>query len=675
MKKTLLIVLAINITLVYYALVFLYYPLYRSTSNFCQSEVLNRQPEQGYEKDCQCRQGFFKLIAGTCSECRCNPIGSFNRSCQSSSGSCYCKEGYHGRFCDECDFDHYEASSLNGKFCKKCGCDLNLSEYDSINSRYRSKLEHCMRKELNSSSLCIDSFGRDTRVCHYHTGDCVCKPNVTGHRCTTCVTGYRISINAQSNEKTCKRCSDCVIDLLNRLDETKSNINYVSDKLDADELSAEAYKKLNVLDMNFDELLSSFSQLNESINNKMNLLGNDDLYIIETKAKEILSRYRTKCRYKTLQNGIYDLEKSMVTFEFDIKSKIDDELSDVTALKLLTQLSSREEVLNEDFKSNSKKIDTIKRNHDLIVDLIDDSRSDWDLVKSGYMIASMLVRIDKSNNSTKQDVFDVLRDTMTTRIFEFSDILDLQSQIKDIDLSTKIIQILNSTQPKVSEILYDAEKRINILHEHIIEAEGHLIKASNFMNEYHINSTQIKLKIDEIDLRVSRGSERLFPINENIDVLLGEKELKIIPFEYKTLVAFGSTMSDSIEKLTMIQRVIEYMNNFFKQQVQNDHKYSSIQETESLIIKLCQKVYQGVEEGINMLTRQRFAWERLDYLATRNSRNQNDINQIEKKLVKLEISKELESASLVTMDLKNDVEKLKQLKKSFSDSKKELDGT
>lgn len=56
----------------------------------CKSHVIGTNCDK-------CETGFFSILSGEgCQSCNCDPIGSFNQSCDVYSGQCYCRSGVTG---------------------------------------------------------------------------------------------------------------------------------------------------------------------------------------------------------------------------------------------------------------------------------------------------------------------------------------------------------------------------------------------------------------------------------------------------------------------------------------------------------------------------------------------------------------------------------------------------
>ncbi|CAB3365946.1 Hypothetical predicted protein [Cloeon dipterum] len=103
--------------------------------------------------------------AGCPSTCNCNKLGSYSEDqCDEDSGQCDCRPGVGGEKCDRCEAGYWGLLKLSEGYL---GCI------------------HCQCSPLGSV--------RDD--CEQMTGRCVCRPGVTGQRCTDCAPGLVLGIN------------------------------------------------------------------------------------------------------------------------------------------------------------------------------------------------------------------------------------------------------------------------------------------------------------------------------------------------------------------------------------------------------------------------------------------------------------------------------------------------
>ncbi|XP_041824167.1 laminin subunit alpha-1 [Melanotaenia boesemani] len=123
----------------------------------------------------QCETGHwgYNPITG-CKPCSCSETGSSSTECDLVNGQCLCRDGFSGRSCDSCTPGYYGYPA-----CSACGCDMAGTEETFCNAT----LEVC--------------------DCQ-HTGQCVCKPGVSGRRCEECVSGW-FGLSAE-NPGGCSQC-------------------------------------------------------------------------------------------------------------------------------------------------------------------------------------------------------------------------------------------------------------------------------------------------------------------------------------------------------------------------------------------------------------------------------------------------------------------------------------
>ncbi|RXN19458.1 usherin [Labeo rohita] len=112
-----------------------------------------------YGRDCgTCKPGFFLSEAGLskCEVCECHSVGAVGQVCAAHSGQCVCAHpSLTGRRCDQCQDLFFGFDPSVGR-CEPCGCD---------------------------------PVGGFNGTCHPQTGQCLCKPYVTGDKCDVCVEG------------------------------------------------------------------------------------------------------------------------------------------------------------------------------------------------------------------------------------------------------------------------------------------------------------------------------------------------------------------------------------------------------------------------------------------------------------------------------------------------------
>ncbi|XP_064486972.1 laminin subunit alpha-like [Ornithodoros turicata] len=114
----------------------------------CKERVMGRICDQ-------CRPLYWNLKSGNpygCEECECHTPGTMGgmNVCEGQSGQCHCKPNVGGRQCSECLEGTYELQEGDLFGCQDCGCDVGGSVGTS---------------------------------CDPGTGQCRCRPRVTGRRC------------------------------------------------------------------------------------------------------------------------------------------------------------------------------------------------------------------------------------------------------------------------------------------------------------------------------------------------------------------------------------------------------------------------------------------------------------------------------------------------------------
>ncbi|CAG2110278.1 unnamed protein product [Medioppia subpectinata] len=115
-----------------------------------------------------------------CKLCDCHPVGSSGRNCNITSGQCQCKPGVTGISCNRCA-KGYQQSRSPVQPCIKIPQNNDIS--------FAS-----METTSEPDSVCdCHPVGSSGRNCNITSGQCQCKPGVTGISCNRCAKGYQQS--------------------------------------------------------------------------------------------------------------------------------------------------------------------------------------------------------------------------------------------------------------------------------------------------------------------------------------------------------------------------------------------------------------------------------------------------------------------------------------------------
>ncbi|KAK2854220.1 hypothetical protein Q5P01_006881 [Channa striata] len=171
-------------------------------------------------KNCElCISGFFRLeesdptSADVCRPCNCNTAGTVNSSeaCAQVGGQCRCKAAVAGRRCADCLPGWYDLKAANPNGCIRCNCsDVGVistatgavSDCDQDTGQCQCKPHvtglSCDRCDFGYWNLshpdgCVpcdcDPLGSLSLFCEPVRGQCECKPGVGGRRCDSCASG------------------------------------------------------------------------------------------------------------------------------------------------------------------------------------------------------------------------------------------------------------------------------------------------------------------------------------------------------------------------------------------------------------------------------------------------------------------------------------------------------
>ncbi|NXC37050.1 LAMB3 protein, partial [Campylorhamphus procurvoides] len=173
-----------------------------------------------------CKPGFTQLANPNplgCRRCTCNALGTRqDMPCDDETGRCFCLPNVVGNDCDQCAAEHWDMGSRQG--CQPCDCHPRGSHSPHCNQftgqcpcreGFTGRTCSAMQEQL-----CPDRHYRDVRLgctecdcdfqgteqvgCDKTTGQCLCRPGVTGHRCDQCQRGH-----CSTTYPECQLCHPC----------------------------------------------------------------------------------------------------------------------------------------------------------------------------------------------------------------------------------------------------------------------------------------------------------------------------------------------------------------------------------------------------------------------------------------------------------------------------------
>ncbi|XP_053562862.1 laminin subunit alpha-5 isoform X2 [Bombina bombina] len=179
----------------------------------------------------RCREGFVSngTLDGSlqCIACPCPlsvPSNNFAIGCvqRGSATQCLCQPGYAGAKCERCAPGYYGNPMVIGSSCQPCNCNGN-TDSNMLFSDCEPLSGMCSGCMFNSAGphcdACAPGYYGDAVVaknctkcsctpcgaesCNPKTGQCLCKPGVTGATCDRCQDGYY----GYSGCSGCQKCS------------------------------------------------------------------------------------------------------------------------------------------------------------------------------------------------------------------------------------------------------------------------------------------------------------------------------------------------------------------------------------------------------------------------------------------------------------------------------------
>ncbi|CAD6189781.1 unnamed protein product [Caenorhabditis auriculariae] len=152
----------------------------------------------------QCRPSYFNFTEAGCQFCHCNIYGSIeDGKCDNVTGKCECRENVEGTMCEKCAEGFFNISSGDG--CQVCGMAICTRLRMGFANRHPGRKQSNMINSLLRFEECgCDVTGSEGVSCHLVTGQCVCKPGVTGQKCDQCLPNY-YGLDAEG----CTQCEPC----------------------------------------------------------------------------------------------------------------------------------------------------------------------------------------------------------------------------------------------------------------------------------------------------------------------------------------------------------------------------------------------------------------------------------------------------------------------------------
>ncbi|KAM6108146.1 laminin subunit beta-3 [Pterocles gutturalis] len=172
-----------------------------------------------------CKPGFAQLANTNptgCRRCSCNVLGTRpDMPCDDETGRCFCLPNVVGKDCDQCAAEHWDMGS--GRGCQPCACHPHGSRSPHCNQF----TGQCPCREGFTGRTCsaaqervcpdrhygdvrggctecnCDFQGTEEVGCDKTTGQCLCRPGVTGPRCDQCQRGHC------STYPSCELCHPC----------------------------------------------------------------------------------------------------------------------------------------------------------------------------------------------------------------------------------------------------------------------------------------------------------------------------------------------------------------------------------------------------------------------------------------------------------------------------------
>uniref|UniRef100_A0AAX7W413 Laminin subunit alpha 3 n=1 Tax=Astatotilapia calliptera TaxID=8154 RepID=A0AAX7W413_ASTCA len=189
---------------------------YRGTlGGICDAlgRCLCQQSVEGERCD-RCRPGYHSFP--NCRACRCSQEGSYDATCDPLSGQCLCLPGVVGQLCDRCASGvRFPQCSASISVCNTAGTEGSCRCLANVEGTLCDRCKPLYwNLAVDNPRGCIechcDLKGTLSGVgeCEQKSGQCHCKPNTCGHACDSCKDGYFLL-----QKKNYYGCQGCQCDI------------------------------------------------------------------------------------------------------------------------------------------------------------------------------------------------------------------------------------------------------------------------------------------------------------------------------------------------------------------------------------------------------------------------------------------------------------------------------
>lgn len=471
-----------------------------------------------------CEDGFYNLQSGQgCQGCNCDPIGSFNQTCDIFTGQCFCRPGVTGLRCDHCQPRKY-GFSLEG--CKDCECD-----------------------SIGSKDLQCDA-----------SGQCPCLENVEGRRCDRC------KENKFDRQRGCIDCPDCY----NLVQNAARGHNEKLDKL-KNELEEIENRPTVINDEEFPEELKNLQEsINEFHSKVVEATGENSIIKqvqdIRNREKDItrtlseidedveLAIDKSNLASQNISNTEDDLESSEIKlndlgYAFETEAKVALENA-VNRAKIVGQQSEKMTTIAQEARELADKLE--KQSKELTEkanEAKNKSEESYRLAEKAYNmqenvvpskikeLKNELTKIETNLNRTKK-----LSETASEKAKEAKkEALSLLSQVNnlvvpDIDISKEKIKSdqikleAENILDEVKKIMKDNEEVLIDIHEQLYSGEEMLQKAEDQqfvlgqqLNDIDLYDIQTKKTVEEAE-KLLNSTMETYKILSDFDKQAQEKK-------------------------------------------------------------------------------------------------------------------------------------------------------